>query len=506
VQWNGINLVTTYISPTQLSAVIPSSYVENPGTAAITVEQGGVDSNALTFTITPPPTITAVTPSVIGAGSPNTPIVINGENFTPDSVISFDGTPIPTVYNSPSQIDGIIPSSLVSSPGAFPITVGVGGVSSSPYGFIVLPPPILDSLAPSTAIAGAADFSVTVSGQEFVPSAVVWWDGQALVTTYVSSTQLTAIVPAGLATSVGTFDVVVQQEGSTSNILPFTVVGPVLDGLSPSSAQAGSPGITITATGTNFLPDSQISWSGDGMVTTYVSPTTITATIPASKFIAAGSVSVFVISGGVSSNIITFTIAPVLSSVTPDVIIAGGPPVQLTLTGNGFVPGSVAKWDGVDMVTTYVSSTQLTAVTPTTIGPVGTHQVRVDVGSSSSNDFAVSVLQNPVLSSITPDNVVAGVPSLTLSATGQGFTSTTVLTWNGTSLPTTFVSDTQLTASVSAALVASAGTVPVTALMAWGAESNAINFTISAPPFIVSINPQSVPAGSPSFTLIVNGA
>jgi len=59
IRWNGNNLVTTYVSPTQLSGVVPALYVTTQGSAAISVVTGAAISNSQTFYIDP-----ANTPSI----------------------------------------------------------------------------------------------------------------------------------------------------------------------------------------------------------------------------------------------------------------------------------------------------------------------------------------------------------------------------------------------------------------------------------------------------------
>src|SRR5579871_513400 len=67
----------------------------------------------------------------------------------------------------------------------------------------------------------------------------------------------------------------------------------------------------------------------------------------------------------------------------------------------------------------------------------------------------------PTLSSITPSTVSAGSAPFTLTATGSHFESGTAILWDGVALPTTVKSATQLTATVSAAQIANAGTVNI---------------------------------------------
>jgi hypothetical protein len=101
--------------------------------------------------------------------------------------------------------------------------------------------------------------------------------------------------------------------GGTTSALPFTVNAPLpgLTQLNPGSATAGGGGFTLTVTGTSFFGTSVVRWNGADRATTFVSPTQLTAAIPAADLAAAGSRSVTVFTpapaGGLSSAL-TFTI------------------------------------------------------------------------------------------------------------------------------------------------------------------------------------------------------
>lgn len=58
-------------------------------------------------------------------------------------------------------------------------------------------------ISPDFVTAGDPGFTLTVTGTGFQSDSLVYWDGSALATTYVSSTQLTAVVPAGLIATAG---------------------------------------------------------------------------------------------------------------------------------------------------------------------------------------------------------------------------------------------------------------------------------------------------------------
>src|SRR5579859_8008120 len=67
----------------------------------------------------------------------------------------------------------------------------------------------------------------------------------------------------------------------------------------------------------------------------------------------------------------------------------------------------------------------------------------------------------PTISSITPSTVAAGSATFTLTVNGTNFISGTQILWDGAALTTTVVSNSQLTAQVTAAQIANPGTVSI---------------------------------------------
>ena len=88
------------------------------------------------------------------------------------------------------------------------------------------------------------------------------------------------------------------------------------------------------------------------------------------------------------------------------------------------------------------------------------------------------------ISALVPNMATHGDPAFTLTVNGTGFTSSSVVYWNGKTRPTTFVMANQLTASISAADIASAATVPVYVrttggIYGGGTNSNTMSFTVN---------------------------
>ena len=82
---------------------------------------------------------------------------------------------------------------------------------------------------------------------------------------------------------------------------------------------------------------------------------------------------------------------------------------------------------------------------------------------------------------LVPAKVSPGAPPFTLTVNGAGFVPTSVVRWNGASLPTTFVSGATLTAAVSRSIISTAGVASVTVLspQPGGGASNVAFFEVT---------------------------
>ncbi len=70
----------------------------------------------------------------------------------------------------------------------------------------------------------------------------------------------------------------------------------------------------------------------------------------------------------------------------------------------------------------------------------------------------------PTITSLNPSSTAVGGPAFTLTVNGTDFLRSSVVHWNGSARPTTYVSDTRLTASISAADIATIGLANVTVI------------------------------------------
>jgi hypothetical protein len=286
----------------------------------------------------------------------------------------------------------------------------------------------------------------------------------------------------------------------------------------------------------------KVVWSANGtktvLATTFGSSTLLTATIPSSLLAAPVIAQVWVETGDPlsslplkDSNLVSFIVTSAtgqsISSISPTRVAAGNPDLTLTIMGTKFhntahdISKVVWSANGTETVlaTTFRSSTLLTATIPSGLlaAPVNA-QVLVETGdptsslplgkSNSVNFYVTSA--NPSISSISPTSVTAGSPDITLTVLGANFVSGnryhSIVAWSGkggyTTLPTTFVSSTKLSAVIPAALLTNSDTAMVW-VQIWffadsfpKAESNSLNFNVtSAAHFVSSILPSAATLG-----------
>ncbi len=101
-----------------------------------------------------------------------------------------------------------------------------------------------------------------------------------------------------------------RVSGSGSWTLFTTSNTPQILSLSPTSIAAGSGTSTLTVIGTNFRSNSVVNWNGSPLTTTFVSPTRLTASVPAANLASAGNATITVTNPtqGTTSNAVVFTI------------------------------------------------------------------------------------------------------------------------------------------------------------------------------------------------------
>jgi len=404
------------------------------------------------------------------------------------------------------------------------VLIGTFSPSAAPN-----PVPTTTSISPTSKNAGESEFTLTVNGTNFISGSVVKFDGSNRTTTYVSSTQLTATVPASDLTTGGIFSITVfnlSPGGGTSNAQTFTVnnLVPTTTSISPTTKTVYDSGFTLTVNGTNFVSTSVVKFDGSNRTTTYVSSTQLTATIPASDLTAAGTFLITVFNptpGGGTSDAQTLTVnnpVPTTTSIDPTGKTVGDSEFTMTVSGTLFISSSVVRFNGSDRTTTFVNSTTLTAAIPASdIASEGTFPITVfnptpGGGESNSQTFTISVTPptpNPVptLTSISPSSATQNDSEFTMTLTGTDFVSTSVARFNGVSRTTTYVSSTQLTATIPSSDLTTAGNFPITVFTPspGGGESGSKTFTVTPAPTAPTVPLPPVGEAVRPTTIIFSG-
>ena len=154
-----------------------------------------------------------------------------------------------------------------------------------------------------------------------------------------------------------------------------------------------------------------------------------------------------------------------VNSLSPSTAVAFGNAFTLTVNGSNFTPQSQVFWNNSMRATTFISATQLQAqISAADIATAGSIPVSVADPMNGGSNFLTFTIQPAPLSlgSISPSNVTVGGSGFMLTVLGSGFTSTSIVEWNGAARPTTFVAGNELVAQIAAADIAAIGTALVT--------------------------------------------
>ena len=288
---------------------------------------------------------------------------------------------------------------IVPVPNTVSITSTTAKFPNNPPGAVAIgvlnPIPVLNTVTPSAFSEGTT--MVTVNGSQFVYGAQILWNGAAVPTTFVSSTQLVASIPAP---NPGTFPIAVSNPnpGSVTTKSLSVKVGPgqVVLTLQPyygtdvrvsntlnlglTVAGTDNPAVNLFvngAAGGNAQIGTAVS-NSDGSIT-YTAP----AVVPSPNVVQLTVVSVDNPSVSINRNIAVLNPIPILSSATPTSFNVG--PASVVVTGQSFISGAQVLMNGAVVPTTFNSGGQLTA--NLTIAEPGTLDLQVLNPSPGSRDF-----------------------------------------------------------------------------------------------------------------------
>jgi hypothetical protein len=534
VRLDGIDRPTTYVSATQLTTWIPVARMQDAGMLQLKVfnpAPGGGESAPTGLPVEHRvPDLLFLEPAGALQGSEALTLAVNGMGFTQSSVVRWNGIPRPTTFVNQGRVTAQIPASDLAQVGMAQITVfspAPGGGMSGTRIFAVSvrpnPAPQLTSVSPNPILAGTgATFMVTGTG--FVPGAQVTAGGFSPATTVLSSTQLTFTLQGSNVPNAGFAQVLVTNPapgGGASNAIELRIDNPepVLAALTPAQAAFGADSLVVRLTGTGFVAGTVVEVDRAPVATQRIGPTELRIVLDAEDVGDVASYAVRAVNpgpGGGASAELTLSIVnpvPAVQTISPAQVGAGLDSLVVRVTGTGFVPGAVARFEGEVRPTTRVSATELDVVlSGTDLDDAGTFGISVlgpQPGGGGSNTVSL-VVANPVptLVSASPAQGLVGLDSLVVRLTGTAFVRNTVVRLNDAPRTTRYVSPTAVDVVLEANDLDQPTTYTLRAFNAQpgGGASNPLAYTLVNPaPVLQSVSPPQATAGLDSLVVQVTG-
>lgn len=421
----------------------------------------------------PPPVISAFSPSSLPANSLTQTLIISGDKFSSPSV-TFNGSPVQIISNTPTSIQISIPGNLLSTPGSnFPIRVtNVDGqsVSSSITVYDPNPAPIISSFNPIVLLSNNSAQTLVINGNNFSNGASVSLNGVAVqVTTNNNPYTIEVNVPAFLLTAAAN-DVPVRVTNSDgkSTVMNINIITPQslnpipqITSLNPASVLAGSNDFALTINGSGFIngfTTFTFGFSDQPLVPISITESVAIVTVPKSYIAHANDYGVKAFNvgpgGGTGTGILTvvYPPAPTITSVSPTSLNPTGQQQNLTINGNDFYIPTVEftgrNSSGVAITRTLqivsANTTAIQVIVPADFLQQGGYSASIKV-TNYGGEFAVyspipiNTLANAIFS-ITPSSIPVQTPDnqtpVTVSAEVSDNTITSVII-AGTSVPVT---------------------------------------------------------------------
>jgi hypothetical protein len=422
----------------------------------------------------------------------------------------------------------------LSLPGLVLVTViaGCNGSSAPPPP----PPPPATHFAitgPATATAGTA-FNFMVTALDASNNIVTSYSGTA----HFTSTDGQAVLPANsmLANGTATVSATLKTGGSQTITATDTVTASITGTSNSINVKAAATHFSVTGPATatagtafNFVVTALDA--SNNIVTSYSGTEHFTSTdgqavLPASSMLANGTAtfSATLKTGGSQTITATDTVTASITGVSNSISVSGavthfsvtgpamatvGTAFDITVTALDASNNTVTSYSGTAHFTSSDAQADLppnsmlangSAELATALKTVGSQTVTATdtvtasiTGASNSINISGAAAANPVPfinQPLSPNAVVAGGAALKVTANGTGFVSGSLVKWNGSTRATSFVSNSQLTATVLATDIASFNTASLTVVnpAPGGGTSNVVFFDTTRPTSSVSLS------------------
>ncbi|EPY09488.1 von Willebrand factor type A [Paenibacillus alvei A6-6i-x] len=382
---------TTFMSPSRISVVVPSS--DTAATVDVKVVNPDLKEAELKNSYTymepapiPQPVLKALTPSK-GDLKGGTSVTVNGENFIKDAVVLFNDVEMKATFVSDKQLKMTTPE--WATPEVVKVTVKNpdGQTSVEDISFTYeepQPEPVSITLINPASGLTTGGNRVYLNGKNFKSGVKVLFGNQEGKVDSVSGTRIAVVVPA--VTNVQTVDVTVINPDKGTFTVPngyaYTLVQPSISSITPNKGPMEG-GTNITINGINFEADMTVTFNGVQVPIDSFTNTRIKVKSPAN--LNPGNVPVIITLANGESATTSFTYeAPVLG---PAPIInflsatsgpaAGGDTIYIN--AKNLVSGSKVYFGDTEALSVrYISQIRMSAVVPPGMGSLEVKVVNPD--------------------------------------------------------------------------------------------------------------------------------
>jgi hypothetical protein len=341
--------------------------------------------------------------------------------------------------------------------------------------------PVITSFSPGSGLTAS---KIELSGSGFDGTITVSVGGSTADWSRHSDSDMTVTVPDGAVTGIIG---VVNSLGSGGSQTNFAVI-PTLTAISPVS---GSPGTSVTLTGTGLVGTQKIVFgsgpaanfyinsANQAQVTVPLGSTSGPITVTSSTGLTAASPAFTYSDGGVK--------APVLTSFTPAQGLTGS---NVTLAGSGFTGVSSVQIGGANSYFTVTSDTAMTVQVPAAAASGVIQLVSVLGNATSATPFSVT----PTITGFAPATGPAGT---LVTITGTGFRGATAVNF-GNAVASNFLVLDANTVKANVKAGSATGPVSLTSNTLTCVSTGSFTFVPDAvnAPVIASLTPVSAAVGA----------
>ncbi len=403
-----VTLTNTAVTPAAVLGTITlnstgtgsfSTSLLGPGTYTVVASYSGDSNYQVSASTAQTLTIAKSTQTITFPAIPNH--TVGDAPFTLSATASSGLAVSYAVTSGPATVAG----SLVTLTGAGTVTIQASQAGNTTYAaatpvsqtFTVSPAavPMLSGLSPVGAVAGSGATTVTLTGTHFTATDQVKVNTTVLITTYVSATTLTAVIPANLLTVAGMLPVTVTDtaSGSSSTVASFLVeVAPVVVFTGPTTAASGDqPTVSFQLKQPYAVPVNCL------LTLTFAPATATGIDDPSVQFASGGRTkNVTLAAGSTNTTDVQFQAGTVAGTVTVTLTITAD---NVNVTPASVAPVVVTLPTVVPQITAAKSASTTTALTVTVTGFSNTREVKSAIfhftpapGSTISNpDVTIDV-------------------------------------------------------------------------------------------------------------------